>query len=34
MANQTDWAEATEQQVLDAALKITATQGWTWPAVR
>lgn len=34
MANQTDWAEATEQQVLDAALTITATQGWTWPAVR
>lgn len=34
MANQTDWAEATEQQVLDAALKITTTQGWTWPAVR
>ena len=34
MANQTDWAEATEQQVLDAALTITATQGWTWPSVR
>lgn len=34
MANQTDWAEATEQQVLNAALKITTTQGWTWPAVR
>ncbi|MBT9472467.1 MAG: COQ9 family protein [Pseudomonadota bacterium] len=34
MANQTDWAEATEQQVLDAALTITTTQGWTWPAVR
>lgn len=34
MANQTDWAEATEQQVLDAALNITATQGWTWPSVR
>ena len=34
MANQTDWAEATEQQVLDAALTITTTLGWTWPAVR
>ena len=34
MANRTDWAEATEQQVLDAALTITATQGWTWPSVR
>lgn len=34
MANRTDWAEATEQQVLDAALTITTTQGWTWPAVR
>lgn len=34
MANRTDWAEATEQQVLDAALGIVATQGWTWPSVR
>lgn len=29
-----DWAETTEQAVLDAALKRVGTQGWTWPTVR
>ena len=28
----TGWAEATEQQVLDQALRITSVEGWTWPA--
>jgi ubiquinone biosynthesis protein COQ9 len=31
MTNETDWAETTEQQVLDAALKLIPSQGWTWP---
>ena len=26
-----DWAAATEQQILDAALKLVPAQGWTWP---
>ena len=34
MAHETDWAEATEQQILDAALKLAPAQGWTWPMVR
>lgn len=29
-----DWAETTEQAVLDAALKRAATQGWTWSTTR
>src|ERR1700744_4508811 len=28
-AHKPDWAETTEQQVLDAALKIVADEGWT-----
>ena len=31
MANDTDWAETTEQRVLDEALKLVPTQGWTRP---
>ncbi|MFZ3004684.1 MAG: COQ9 family protein [Phenylobacterium sp.] len=34
MAHETDWAEATEQQILDAALNLAGAQGWTWPMVR
>ncbi len=34
MTNETDWAAATEQRVLDEALKLVPTRGWTWPAVR
>jgi ubiquinone biosynthesis protein COQ9 len=34
MAHEIDWAEATEQQILDAALNLAPTQGWTWPVVR
>src|SRR5436305_13002753 len=26
-----DWAEGAEQRVLDAALNLVPTQGWTWP---
>jgi len=26
-----DWAERTEQQVLEAALALAPAQGWTWP---
>ena len=29
-----DWAETTEQAVLDAALKRAGSQGWTWPTTR
>jgi ubiquinone biosynthesis protein COQ9 len=28
-----DWADITEQQVLDAALTLVPSQGWTWPMV-
>ena len=34
MAHETDWAEATEQQILDKALNLAPTQGWTWPMTR
>ncbi|MDZ4054925.1 MAG: COQ9 family protein [Phenylobacterium sp.] len=34
MAHEIDWAEATEQQILDQALKLAPAQGWTWPMVR
>lgn len=34
MSNETDWAETTEQQVLDEALKLIPARGWTWPMVR
>ncbi|MBP6545731.1 MAG: COQ9 family protein, partial [Phenylobacterium sp.] len=34
MAHEIDWAEATEQQILDAALNLAPAQGWTWPMVR
>lgn len=34
MTNDTDWAEATEQRVLDEALKLVTARGWTWPMVR
>ena len=34
MAHETDWAEATEQQILDAALSLALARGWTWPMVR
>jgi ubiquinone biosynthesis protein COQ9 len=34
MAHENDWAEATEQQILDQALKLAPAQGWTWPMVR
>ncbi|MDO8798929.1 COQ9 family protein [Phenylobacterium sp.] len=34
MAHETDWAEATEQQILDAALNLAGAHGWTWPMVR
>lgn len=34
MANETDWAQAAEQQVLDAALNLAPAQGWTWPMTR
>lgn len=34
MANDTDWAETTEQRVLDEALKLVPARGWTWPMVR
>lgn len=34
MANETDWAQATEQKVLDAALTLAPSRGWTWPMVR
>ncbi len=34
MANATDWAETTEQQVLDEALTRAPGQGWTWPMTR
>ncbi|MDO8378179.1 COQ9 family protein [Phenylobacterium sp.] len=34
MAHENDWAEATEQQILDAALKLAPAQGWTWPMAR
>ena len=30
----TDWAATTEQALLDAALPLAATRGWTWPMVR
>jgi ubiquinone biosynthesis protein COQ9 len=33
MADATDWASATEQQVLDEALRLIPTEGWTWKAV-
>jgi ubiquinone biosynthesis protein COQ9 len=29
-----NWAEATEQQVLDAALKLAPDHGWSWPMAR
>ena len=29
-----DWADRTEQQVLDAALRLAPDQGWTWPMVK
>jgi len=29
-----DWAETTEQQMLDAALKLAPAQGWTWPMAK
>ena len=31
MAHEPDWAEATEQQVLDAAVRLAPATGWTWP---
>lgn len=34
MAHEIDWAEATEQQILDQALRLAPAQGWTWPMVR
>lgn len=34
MAHEIDWAEATEQQILDRALNLAPAQGWTWPMVR
>jgi ubiquinone biosynthesis protein COQ9 len=30
----TDWATETEQRLLDQALLLAPTQGWTWPMVR
>lgn len=29
-----NWADRTEQQVLDAALKLAPDHGWTWPTVK
>lgn len=34
MAHEIDWAEATEQQILDAALNLAPAQGWNWPMTR
>ena len=34
MAHEIDWAEATEQQILDQALKLAPARGWTWPMVQ
>ena len=34
MSQRDDWAARTEQQLLDAALRLAVHQGWTWPTVR
>lgn len=33
-ASSSDWAGQAEQRVLDEALKLAPTRGWTWPMVR
>ena len=34
MSQRDDWAARTEEQLLDAALRLAAQRGWTWPMVR